>query len=123
METNSEDYKVFYPRVFDTLSKKEFSKRNSEGYVPFYFDKKTYELVEIKLDSKFNPLDKNGRQFTNNTTNPYEHIFFLKDGGIDVVKKLTDNISAMLKAIDEQKSLYLKYPVAVVNKLIERGNK
>ena len=122
-KTNSEDYVLHSPNYFDSMSKKDFREKNTEGYVPYYFDQKDYTLKELKLDTHFNPLNKNGRQFRNNDSNPYGYIFFLKGGGFDVINKLATTIGKMIEAMDEQKRLYMKYPAAVVKELSERENK
>lgn len=121
MEVNKEDYILYSTRIFDRLSNKEFKEKNELGYTPYYFDDKDYVLTELKLDSRFNPLKKNGKQFYNNEKNPYRYIFFLKGNGFETITKLTKTLGDMIKAIDEQKELYLKYPAAVVKKLSE-GN-
>lgn len=116
-KTNKEDYIIEGFRIFDGLSYKEFHEKNKLGYTPYYFDDKDYVLSELKLDRNFNPLKKNGKRFYNNEENPYGFIFFLKGDGIKNITKLTENIGNLIKEIDKQKKLYLKYTAAVVKKL------
>lgn len=123
IKTNSEDYVLYSPNAFHTMSKKDFREKNTYGYVPYYFDKKDYTLKEIKLDRNFNPLKENGRPFYNNETNPFGFIFFLKEDGFEVINRVSSKIGEMIEAIDKQKKLYLKYPAALVDELSKRKNK
>ena len=119
-KTNKEDYIIKEYVIFDGLSYKEFHEKNKLGYTPYYFDDKNYVLSELKLDSNFNPLKKNGKRFYHNEQNPYGYIFFLKGDGIKNITKLTENLGKLIKEIDKQKNLYLKYPAAVVKELSGR---
>jgi hypothetical protein len=116
-KTNKEDYIIEGFRIFDSLSYKGFHEKNKLGYTPYYFDDKDYVLSELKLDRNFNPLKKNGKRFYNNEQNPYGYILFLKGDGFETITKLTKPLGEMIKQIDEQKNLYLRYPAAVVKKL------
>ena len=116
-KTNKEDYIIEGFRIFDGLSYKEFHEKNKLGYTPYYFDDKDYVLSELQLDSNFNPLKNNGKRFYHNEQNPYGYILFLKGDGFETITKLTKPLGEMIKQIDEQKNLYLRYPAAVVKKL------
>jgi hypothetical protein len=121
---NKEDYIIQGFGKFDSVSYKEFKEKNELGYTPYYFDDKDYTLTELKLDNSFNPLKciktDSGckyKRFYSNEENPYGFIFFLKGDGIKNITKLTEKIGELIKQIDKQKKLYLKYTAAVVKKL------
>ena len=96
-KTNKEDYIIEGFRIFDSLSYKEFHEKNELGYTPYYFDDKDYVLSELKLDSNFNPLKKNGKRFgcpkshNNHRGNPilnWKEINNTKPSGFGITRSL-----------------------------------
>ena len=121
---NKEDYLIYQTRFFDQDAKVEFRKRNTEGYKPYYFDKKDYDLKEIELTSQF--LPKTGgksRHYGGAPTNEYGVILFLKGDGVDIIEKMSKSIGGMIRAGEKKNKLLLRYIPSVVKDLGETGGK
>lgn len=96
METN---YFLYETKSDDKNLFKDLIKK---GYSPFYFCNRTYELKEYESTSKT------------------DYIFFLKGDAYEKIKKQTELLSEILKTLDEQKQIYLKYTAAIVKKFSEK---